>query len=98
MTIPTFGRRLVGTELRLDVLEHAHVVERVNLAADNLRCRPHVMASMYVRGHERRVRVDLVQIFDDGHGLDEGSLAIDQIGYQPLGMESTVRGRSMFQL
>src|SRR5262249_44984497 len=45
MAIPALGRCLVGTELRLDVLEHAHVVERVNIAANDLRHRPHVMAS-----------------------------------------------------
>src|SRR5262249_59531220 len=39
MAVPALGRCLVGTELRLDVLEHAHVVERVNIAADDLRHR-----------------------------------------------------------
>ena len=47
MAIPRLGRCLVGTELRLDVLEHAYVVERMNIAADDLRHRPHVMASMH---------------------------------------------------
>src|SRR5262249_7680647 len=37
MAIPRLGRCVVGTELRLDVLEHAYVVERVNLTADDLR-------------------------------------------------------------
>src|SRR6185436_9708719 len=36
MTIPCLGRRLIGTELRLEVLEHANVVERVNIASDDL--------------------------------------------------------------
>src|SRR5262249_2979356 len=67
MAVPAFGCCLVGSELRLDVLEHAHVVERVNIAADDLRHRSHVMASVHVCRHQRRLRVNLVQILDDGH-------------------------------
>jgi hypothetical protein len=81
MAIPRPGRSLVGPELRLDALEHAYVIERVNITADDLRHRSHVMASMHVRRHQRRLRIDLVQILDDGHGLNEGSIVIDQQGH-----------------
>src|SRR5262249_8980805 len=37
MAIPRLGRCVVGTELRLDVLEHTYVIERVNITADDLR-------------------------------------------------------------
>src|SRR6516225_9595146 len=42
MAIPRLGRCVVGTELRLDVLEHTYVIERVNITADDLRHRSHV--------------------------------------------------------
>src|SRR5262249_8935129 len=90
MAIPRPGRCVVGTELRLDVLEHTYVIERVNITADDLRHRSHVVASMHVRRHQRRLRVDLVQILDDGHGLNEGSIAIDQQGYQSLSMQRPI--------
>src|SRR5215472_17413890 len=35
MAIPRRGRCVVGTEVRLDVLEHTYVIERVNITADD---------------------------------------------------------------
>src|SRR6516165_10910645 len=36
MAIPRLGRCLVGIELRVDALEHAYVIERMNIATDDL--------------------------------------------------------------
>src|SRR5215472_16025675 len=41
MAIPRLVSCIVGTELRLDVLEHTYIIKRVNITADDLRHRSH---------------------------------------------------------
>src|SRR5882762_5524157 len=70
-----------------DVFPHAQVVERMDLAGDDLRKGAHVGAVERVGGKELRPRINLVQVFDDRERLGQNPSAVLERGNQALCVE-----------
>ena len=62
---------LRDSHLLHQMLEHAQIVERVNLAGDHLRQRPHMGTAQGIRWQQGMLGMGLIQLFDDGHGLSQ---------------------------
>ena len=77
MMVPGIDFRLLVLELSLDVLQRDEVVERMNVASDYLRDGAHFGALERIGRQQRRLRMDLVEIFDDRQRLDQ-NLTIGQ--------------------
>src|SRR5690606_38900048 len=77
----------------LQVLEHAQVVERVNVAGNGLCDGTNARPPGCVGRQQRRLRMCLFQVFQNGHGLTDGQFAIHQRRHQRRGVQRLVVGR-----
>src|SRR5262249_37926444 len=71
VVVPGVDRRLLLTELVLEVAQRRKIVERMDVAGDELRGSAHLRPLDRVMWQERGLRMDLVDIFDDGERLGE---------------------------
>ena len=72
--VPFVDRRLIVAEL-LQIVQRHQIVERMDVARDDLRHRAHMRALERVDRQQRRFRIDLFQILDDRKRLDDGVAA-----------------------
>ena len=69
--IPGVDRALLLVHLALEIAQRADIVERMDIAGDDLRQRPHLRARDRILRQQRRLGMGLVEIFDDGERLDQ---------------------------
>lgn len=72
---PCVHLRLVETELAAQPLQHAQIVQRMDVAADRRRHRPNDRAAAGVGGQKGRVGMAFLQPFEDGGALGQGAVA-----------------------
>src|SRR5687767_465474 len=77
MPIPGVHLVLVLSERTLQMLQHPQVVERMDLARDELRERAHARLSHRFRRKERRARMLFLEILHDGERLVEPRSVIE---------------------
>ena len=83
MTIPGVDLGLVLPELTLEIAQWCQIVERVNIAGDELRHRAHFGAVDRIARQQRRLRVNLIQIFDDGERLGQQFAGVELGAWEP---------------
>src|SRR5690606_26907057 len=95
--VPGGDGLLVAAERVAQVLEDAQVVERVDVAGDNVHDRAHVGAGERGRRQQRRLGMDLLQVYEDGRRLDQHFVVRfvrvteqDQGRYQALRVDGAV--------
>src|SRR5688572_13924887 len=98
VAVPVVAPRLVDLELLREVLQHAQVVERVDVAGDRERDRAHPRAILETLGQKRRQRMLLVEVLDDRERLREAPLTDHQRRHEPLRVQLEVAGRALFAL
>src|SRR5690606_8342657 len=81
---PALALGLRHPPLALEELQHAQVVERVDVAGDHLRQRAHALAVARGRRHQRRLRPHLVQVLEDRQRLPQHALPLLQHRHQFL--------------
>ena len=93
---PAVTLDLGSIEFAFQILHHAQVVQRMDVAGDHLRQSAHACALT------RRGRQDLpfavinfIQVFDDRHRLADHAHAVDQYWNQFLGIEFAERRRML---
>jgi len=69
-----------------DVFAHAQVVERMDLAGDDLRKGAHVGAVERAGRQQLGPGINLVQVFDDREGLSEKVSAVLERGTRPCAL------------
>ena len=67
--IPGVDLCLLMLELPLEILKGNQIVQRMNVAGDRLRNCAHLGAADSICRQQRRLRMCLIKIFDDSHGL-----------------------------
>src|SRR5690606_23564772 len=77
----------------LQVLEHAQIVERVNVAGNRLCDGANPGPPSCIGRQQRRLRVSLFEVFQNGHGLTDGQFAIHQRRHQRRGVQRLVVSR-----
>src|SRR5262245_54868520 len=81
------------------MLQHAQVVQRMDLARDQIRERAHACLSQGLVWQERRPRVPLLEIFHDGERLAEARAVVELEGReQGLRVHPAVLLRAMLAL
>src|SRR5687767_936170 len=71
----------------------------MDLARDEIRERAHARLGQALHGHQRRVRISLVEILDDGEGLVEARAVIEDQGWhQALRIDRGVGRLAMLAL
>ena len=90
MLVPSLHARLIHAEPRSQVLAHAVVVERVQVAGDELREGPRLRPPNGVGGKQRRPRMRLLKVFEDCAGLGDDMLAHAQRRHKPLRVDRLV--------
>src|SRR5690606_32256662 len=89
--IPRIFGGVISTQFMLQVLEHAQVIQRMDIAGDRLRNGSNPRPTCGVLWKQRRFRVRLFKVFQYGHGLTDGHVAIDQRGDQRSRIQRLVR-------
>jgi hypothetical protein len=69
--VPGLHGSLVGLEHVAEVVERADIVQRVDVAGDDLGDGAHLRAVDRIRRQQGRFPMDLVEILDDGEGLQQ---------------------------
>src|SRR5262245_53752166 len=75
--IPGIDLALGLTELVLQITQGAGVIERMNIAGDQLRQAANFRPGERIPGQQRRLWADLIQVLDDGERLDEDLAAVE---------------------
>ena len=70
MVEPGLDIRLLMAELPAEELQHAQIVDRVDVAGDRLRERADPRAPSRIARQQRRRGMGLIEIFDDGERLE----------------------------
>ena len=79
MLAPFDTRRLIELEFVFQIFTYARHDQRVRIAGDDLCESPHTRAAPSVARQQRRVRMRLVEIFDDRQRLEQDrSFAVDK--------------------
>src|SRR5207237_6170584 len=87
---------LVEVERGAQMIAHAWHYQRVRVGDGDQRQRPHTRAPARVGRQQRRLRVDLVQVFHDGHGLVEHvAVVLDQGGDHHLRIDGLEFGGAL---
>ena len=81
---PPVAFRLRHVPFALEVLQHAQVVERMDVAGDQLRQRAHALAIARRGRQQRGLLPDFVQVFEDRQRLPQHALAMLQHRHQSL--------------
>ena len=76
--VPCVLRFLGHLQRVLQVLQHAQVVQRMDLACDLQRNRPHIRAVERLRRQQRGFGMRFLEIFDDRERLLQRGVAVDQ--------------------
>jgi hypothetical protein len=71
MGIPFVGSGLVMPELVLEIGQRSGIVERMDIAGDQAGNRPHLGTGNRTDRQQGRLRINLVEIFEDGRRLDQ---------------------------
>ena len=71
VTIPVVGLGLRVLERAFEIVQRHEIVQRMDVAGDDLREGAHLRALDRVGGEERGLGVDLVEIFDDRERLEQ---------------------------
>ena len=66
MVIPGIDRRLLLLQLMLEVAQRRDVIDRVDVAGDDLRDGANLRANNGIAGEQGGLRISFVQIIDDG--------------------------------
>src|SRR5438067_1634416 len=90
---PGIHRVLVRLEGGAQVIEHPQVAERVDVAGDGERERAHLRPICGRARQERRVRMRLLEILDDGERLGDGGVALHDDRDQTFGIDGAKFGR-----
>ena len=98
MRVPAVDRRLVLAKLGLEIFEHAQIVERVDVAGDRHRHRPHMSAVGWVARHQRRVGARLVEVDNDCQALGQPEIVDFQARHKALRVECAKAGRLLLAL
>src|SRR5262249_14350119 len=80
VVIPGVDLGLVLTELVLEVAQRTRIVERMDVAGDQLRHRPHLRPFDRIARQQRRLGMYLIEIFDDRERLNEHLAGIELQG------------------
>ncbi len=83
VVIPGVDLGLLMLERVLQIAQRADIVERMDIAGDDLGDRPHLGALQRIARQERGLRMDLVEILDDRHRLDEHVAGIERERGEP---------------
>src|SRR5216684_2494091 len=68
---PGLDALLVLSQFVAQVAQHAQIVDRVDVARHGLRQAAHPRPASGMAGQQRRLRLDLVEVLDDGERLDQ---------------------------
>ncbi len=90
--VPSRDRGLVVVQRMRQVAQHPKIVDRMNVAGDDLGQRTHPRALGRVARKQRRIGINLVEIFDDRQRLDERPAAIIEGRHQALRVDGEVIG------
>ena len=85
--VPGVFLRLTQAQLMHQVFQNAQVVQRVDVAGDELGDVQHLAALRAVGGHKQRLGLNAIQMVDDGQRLRQPRRAIDQRRHQPRRVE-----------
>src|SRR5262249_48207183 len=96
---PCHAGRLVELELVLEVFAHARDQQRMRIAGDDLGEAAHARPVAGLRRQQPRMRMDLVEIFDDGEGLEQDrTVAVDQRRQRHHGIDGVIPGFALLAL
>src|SRR5471030_1463329 len=77
VVVPALDRLLVLAELLAEIAQHPQIVDRVDVAGDDLRQSADAGAVAGMARQQRRLAVRLVEILDDRQRLDESLVLVD---------------------
>jgi hypothetical protein len=89
--VPGILGLLADIERADQVAQHAQIVQRMDVAADRQCDRAHPGAARQRRRQQRRLRMSLVQVFDDRQRLGHHRVAVDQRRDELLPVHCPVR-------
>src|SRR5690606_17718526 len=78
VTNPVHACGLIQAELVFQVAQHAEVVQRMDVAGDRERQRAYPGTVRLVGGQQRRIGMNLFQVFDDRQRLRDGNAVVDE--------------------
>jgi hypothetical protein len=96
VAIPIVPRRLVGAELRGEAVEHAQIVDRVDIGGDDQRLRQYPRARQRIARHERRFGPGGVEIVDDRETLADHRTRYRHRRHQSLRVVDAKRLATLF--
>ena len=97
MRIPGLHGRIVRFEGAAQFVERTGIVEWVNVASDDLRHRPHPRPRHRILGQEWRLRIQFVDILDDGKRLQQDLAIVErERRHPPLRIDGAVAWRMLF--
>jgi hypothetical protein len=77
VVIPGVDLGLVLTQLVFEIAQRARIVERMDVAGNHLRRRPHLRPFERIARQQRRLGMHLIEIFDDRERLNEHVAGIE---------------------
>src|SRR5271166_2532581 len=95
VVVPAGNRGLVMAERMGNVAQHPQIIDRMDVAGDNLGERADPSAVSRVLGQQRWFWISLVEILDDRQGLDQCSVAIYQRRHQSLRVDGEIIGLAL---
>src|ERR1700704_3409604 len=99
MAAPCHPGGLVDLELMLEIFPHARHDQRMRIAGDDLGEPTHARAAARIARQQRRLRMGLIEIFDDRQRLEQDRpVAVDQRRERHHGIDRTVGGLALLPL